>query len=155
VIRSWVTANALRAGFPCSTTSIEIPGTAWTFPGALIFLERKMLDLLIKDVLKSPGKVLALCLIVYLATLSFFVCLFLGALGARWLYKKAKALEAAEREAARERADKAREQAQPEAQKSAATVSPASAGVTVDTAPKRQYAKSAVVIPLKKTGTRD
>ena len=112
-----------------------------------------MLNLLIKDVLKSPGKVLALCLIVYLASMSFFVCLFLGALGARWLHKKAKALEAAEREAAREAADKAREKAQPEAQKDAPVVPPASTVATVQTAPTRQYAKSAVVIPLKRTGT--
>ena len=114
-----------------------------------------MLNLLIKDVLKSLGKLLALCLVVYLASMSFFVCLFLGALGARWLYKKGKALEAAEREAARELADQAREQAQPEAQKSVATASPAAADVAADAAPKRQYAKSVVVIPLKKTGTRD
>ncbi|MEM5316061.1 hypothetical protein [Paraburkholderia sp. JHI869] len=131
--------------------SIEIPGHAWLSPGALIFLERKMLDVLIKDVLKSPGKVLALCLIVYLAATSFFVSLFLVGLGVRWLHKKAKALEATEREAAREAADKAREQAQPEVQKGAPVVAPAAA--SVQTAPTRQYAKSAVVIPLKKTGT--
>lgn len=114
-----------------------------------------MLNLLIKDVIKSPGKLLALCLVVYLASMSFFVCLFLGALGARWLHKKAKALEAVEREAARELADKAREHAQPEAQKGAASKAPAPAASAVETPPKRQYAKSAVVIPLKKTGTRD
>ncbi|MCP3718504.1 MULTISPECIES: hypothetical protein [unclassified Paraburkholderia] len=112
-----------------------------------------MLNLLIKDVLKSPGKVLALCLIVYLAATSFFVSLFLVGLGVRWLQKKAKALEATEREAAREAADKAREQAQPEVQKAAAAVAPASTATPVQTAPARQYAKSAVVIPLKKTGT--
>ncbi|WP_321936221.1 hypothetical protein [Paraburkholderia sp. J8-2] len=111
-----------------------------------------MLNLLIKDVLKSPGKVLALCLIVYLAATSFFVSLFLAGLGVRWLHKKAKALEAAEREAARE-ADKAREQAQPEAQKGAAAVAQAAPSPVVQMAPARQYAKSAVVIPLKKTGT--
>jgi hypothetical protein len=112
-----------------------------------------VLNLLIKDVLKSPGKVLALCLIVYLATTSFFVCLFLGGLGVRWLHKNAKAFEAAEREAARETADKVHEQPRPEAQKGAAAVAPASTNAAVKTAPTRQYAKSAVVIPLKKTGS--
>jgi hypothetical protein len=116
-----------------------------------------MLKLLLKDLLKSPGKLLALCLVLYLATISFFVGLFLVALVVHSLKKaivtKAKALEAAEAEAARELADKAREQALAEAaQKSAAPT--AAAAQPVQSAPQRQYAKSAVVIPLKRTGTK-
>jgi len=113
-----------------------------------------MLNLLIKDVLKSPGKLLALCLVVYLASMSFLVSLFLAlAVGGKFvqmLKRKAKALEAAEAEAERARAE-AERLAAVEAQKrtAAATVQPAPA------APTRQYAKSAVVIPMKRTGTHD
>jgi hypothetical protein len=118
-------------------------------------LERKMLKLLMNDVLKSPGRLLALCLVVYLASISTFVGLFLAGIAVRVVSKrikaKAKALEAAEAEAARVLAEKAREQALSEAvQESAATETAAQPGQST---PNRQYAKSAVVIPMKRTGT--
>ncbi|MFP3708501.1 hypothetical protein SB783_31265 [Paraburkholderia sp. SIMBA_009] len=118
-----------------------------------------MLKLFVEDVLKSPGKLLALCFVVYLATMSFFVGLFLFLVAVHWLRKqimlKAKALEAAAAEAARERASEAREQAL-----KAAVAKPAEQGSTVHASaaqvtPVRQYARSAVVIPMKKTGTHD
>lgn len=119
-----------------------------------------MLELLFKHLFRSPGKLLALCLVVYLAAQSFFVGVFLAIVAARWVHKhlvlKAKALEAAEADAARELADKAREQAQAAAaQKSAGAATPAAEVATAASPVQRQYAKSAVVIPMKKTGTRD
>jgi predicted peroxiredoxin len=123
------------------------------YPWCVVFPERKMLNLLIKDALKSLGKVLALCLIVFLAASSFVVSLFLLGLGIRLLRKKAKALEATEREAAREAVDKAREQGRHEVQKCASAVAPVPTAASVQTPPARQYARSAVVIPFKKSGT--
>ncbi|WP_042303612.1 hypothetical protein [Paraburkholderia kururiensis] len=114
-----------------------------------------MLDLLnpfFRDVLKSPGKLLLLCLVVYLASTSFVVGLFLAtAVGAKLvqtLKRKAKALEAAEAEAERARAEAERVAAEKALKQAADTdTQPAAA------APTRQYARSAVVIPLKRTGT--
>ncbi|CAG9255192.1 conserved hypothetical protein [Paraburkholderia unamae] len=121
-----------------------------------------MLKLLFKDLLRSPGKLLAMCFVVYLASISFFVGCFLAFAALGWLRKtliaKAKALEAAEAEAAREYADKVREQAKAAvASRQAETdVAPASgAAVVIPMTPKRRYAKSAVVVPFKKTGTKD
>ena len=114
-----------------------------------------MLKLLLKDVLKSPGKLLALCFVVYLASMSFFVGLLLCAIGARWFHKhlvvKARAIEAAEAEAAPDFAEQAQKAA---AQKTSANATSAPTAVAEPaTNPQRQYAKSAVVIPLKKTGS--
>lgn len=113
-----------------------------------------MLDLLnpyFKDVLTSPAKLLALCLVVFLASTSFVVSLFLamavcGKL-AQTLKRKAKALEAAEAEAERARAEAERVVALDALKQAAAVAQPA------PPAPARQYARSAVVIPLKRTGT--
>ncbi|CAG9208285.1 hypothetical protein EHZ19_24935 [Paraburkholderia bannensis] len=117
-----------------------------------------MLKLFVGDVMKSPGKLLALCLVVYLATMSFFVGLFLFLVAIHWVRKqimlKAKAFEAAEAEAARERANEVREQALKADAKPAEQVAPVSVAVAQVT-PVRQYARSAVVIPMKKTGTHD
>jgi hypothetical protein len=119
----------------------------------LIFLERKMLKLLFKDAIKTPGTLLALCFVMYLASMSFFVAAFLLLLAARWLQKtiqqKAKAVEAAEAEAARAQA------AKPAVAPAtvAPTVAAANEATAAQPAPKRQYAKSAVVIPFK-AGTR-
>ncbi|HKR42211.1 MAG TPA: hypothetical protein VJU59_21480 [Paraburkholderia sp.] len=116
-----------------------------------------MRKLFVEDVLKSPGKLLALCFIVYLAATSFFVGIFLCFVAVRWFRKqlvlKAKALEAADAEAARERANEAREQALNTATANAAAQ--ASPTPVTQTPPARQYARSAVVIPMKKTGTHD
>jgi uncharacterized membrane protein len=137
-----------------------------------IFLERKMLTVLFKDAIKSPGKLLALCLVLYLATVSFFVAGFLALLAARWIQKsmqqKAKAIEAAEAEAeaARIEAEKlaaaARaSQAATRAAKATVAAAPvasvaASAANDPNATPSTaapQYAKSAVVIPFR-TGTQ-
>jgi flagellar biosynthesis component FlhA len=122
----------------------------------MILLERKMLKLLFKDAIKTPGKLLALCLVVYLATISFFVLGFVLLLAARWLQKhmqqKAKALEAAEAEAAKAKVTRT-ETAQPVVAAALKVAAAANDNVAVAPAPKRQYAKSAVVIPFK-TGTQ-
>ncbi|REG45417.1 hypothetical protein B0G80_9012 [Paraburkholderia sp. BL6669N2] len=120
-----------------------------------------MLKVLFKNAITSPAKLLALCFVVYLATISFAVVGFLLLLSMRWLMvtmkKKAKAIEAAEAEA---------ETARAEAEKLAASRQMAANGsvqdVPVATAsndsvaapmPMKRYAKSAVIIPFK-TGTQ-
>ncbi|WP_028214402.1 hypothetical protein [Paraburkholderia mimosarum] len=120
-----------------------------------------MLNLLIKDVLMSPGKLVAVCFVLYLASMSMFVSLFLAlAVGGKFvqmLKRKAKALEAAEAEAERARAE-AERVAAVEAQKQATAVAAAAAAAAAQpeaAAPTRQYAKSAVVIPMKRTGTHN
>lgn len=127
-----------------------------------------MLKVLFKDVLKSPGKLLALCLIVYLAAVSFFVAGFLLLVAARWIQKsmqqKAKAIAAAEAEseAARIETEKlaAAARAAQTAKTAVADTPVASAAGLAANDPSAsqstalpQYAKSAVVIPFR-TGTQ-
>ena len=138
---------------------IETARQRLAIPLCVIFLERKMLNLLIRDVLKSPGKLVAVCFVLYLASMSMFVSLFLAlAVGGKFvqtLKRKAKALEAAEAEAERARAE-AERVAAVEAQKQATAAAAAAPAVQPEAAaPTRQYAKSAVVIPLKRTGTHN
>jgi cytoskeletal protein RodZ len=118
-----------------------------------------MLELFVKDVLKSPGKLVALCFVVYLAATSFFVGVFLAAAAVYWLRKqlmlKAKALQAAEAEIERQRVDQAREEAVKKAAAANTAQAPSAPTPAPQATPIRQYAKSAVVIPMKKTGTRD
>lgn len=118
-----------------------------------------MLELFVKDVLKSPGKLVALCFVVYLATTSFFVGVFLAVATVYWLRKqlmlKAKALQAAEAEIERQRADQAREEALKKADAASVAQAPAASATATQATPIRQYARSAVVIPMKKTGTQD
>jgi len=115
-----------------------------------------MLKLLLKDAIKHPGKLLALCFVVYLASMSFFVACFLALLGAglarKSIQQKVKAAEAAEAEAANAEALKV-QAAQPVAAATMTATAAANDTVAAPPAPKRQYAKSAVVIPFK-TGTR-
>ncbi|MFL9876498.1 hypothetical protein [Paraburkholderia megapolitana] len=120
-----------------------------------------MLKLLFKDVLTSPARLLAVCLVVYLATLSFFVAGFLGLLALRWIHKSFKQMEKAADLAEAEKAGAKHSQpaatvpasAGVDATRTAATVIDLTSASPEPAAPKRQYAKSAVVIPLK-TGTR-
>ncbi|MGF6851157.1 hypothetical protein [Paraburkholderia sp. CI3] len=123
-----------------------------------------MLKVLFKDGFKTPGKLLALCLVVYLATISIVVAGFLILLAVSWvkfeMKKKAKAIEAdeADAEAARieteklaaaaRAADAAKARTAPVAHATAAANDPA-----VKPAPIKQYAKSAVIVPFK-TGTQ-
>ncbi|OLL27760.1 hypothetical protein BTH42_31655 [Burkholderia sp. SRS-W-2-2016] len=119
-----------------------------------------MLKVLVNGAEKTPGKLLALCLVVYLATISFAVALVVGLVAASWLQrammKKAKAIEAAQADA---------EAARIETEKLAAAARAADAGnahtaavahataaandPAVRPAPIKQYAKSAVVVPFK------
>lgn len=120
-----------------------------------------MLKLLLKDVLTSPAKLLACCLVIYLATMSFFVAGFLGLLAIRWIQKTVRQMEKAAEHAEAEKARAKQTQtaapvpasASMDATRTAATVTDLTPASSEPTAPKRQYAKSAVVIPLK-TGTR-
>jgi hypothetical protein len=126
----------------------------------VIFLERKMVKVLFKDAIKSPGKLFALCFVVYLATISIAVAGFLMLLAARWvsveMKKKAKAIEAAEAEAeaARVEAEKlaASQRMATQVKAQAVPVATASNDSVATPTPMKQYAKSAVVIPFK-TGT--
>ncbi|MGF6439542.1 hypothetical protein [Paraburkholderia youngii] len=123
-----------------------------------------MLKVLFNGALKTPGKLLALCLVVYLATISFAVALIVGLVAANGLYKammkKATAIEAAEAdaEAARIETEKlaAAARAADAAKARTATVAHATAAANdpaAQPAPMKQYAKSAVVVPFK-TGTQ-
>jgi hypothetical protein len=145
--------------------SIETTGRCPDIPPVReIFLERKMLKVLFKDAIRSPGKLLALCLVVYLAAASFFVAGFLLLVAARWIQKsmqqKAKAIAAAEAEAeaARIEAEKLAAAARvAQTAKSAVADTPvasAAGPAANDPSASRstavpQYAKSAVVIPFK------
>jgi hypothetical protein len=118
-----------------------------------------MLEHFVKDVLKSPGKLVALCFVIYLASMSFFVGVFLAAAAVYWLREqlmiKAKALQAADAELERQRADQARDEALRKATAANAAQTPATPAAASQSTPARQYARSAVVIPMKKTGTHD
>ncbi|TCK33427.1 hypothetical protein B0G84_7647 [Paraburkholderia sp. BL8N3] len=119
-----------------------------------------MLKVLLKDAIKSPATVLALCFIVYFATISFVVSGFLFVLAAHWVVKEIKKKEKgilaaeADAEAARIETEKLVARAAAEAK---AQVAPAATAASNDNnakpAPMKQYAKSAVVLPFK-TGTR-
>ncbi|HHX4058055.1 TPA: hypothetical protein ACU967_006915 [Burkholderia contaminans] len=115
----------------------------------MTFLEREMLTLLFKSAFKSPFKLLALCLVLYIATTSFFVAGIVMLAVAHWAKtefdkrrRAAQAPEVAERPAGSDAAQ----------QLHRAAKVPAANDATEST-PKRQYAKSAVVIPIK-TGTK-
>lgn len=118
-----------------------------------------MLELFVKDVLKSPGKLLALCFVIYLASMSFFVGIFLAAAAFYWVRKqlmlKARALQAADAELERQRADQVRDEALRKATAANAAQTPLASAAASPATPARQYARSAVVIPMKKTGTHD
>ena len=106
-----------------------------------------MLKLLLKDLVRSPARLLAVCLVIYLATMSFFVAVFLAVIAGRYirnaLIQKAHAVHAAAAEAARAEVSVA---TPPAPAKAVPIEEPAVAALT------RQYAKSAVVIPFR-TGT--
>ncbi|WP_321817839.1 MULTISPECIES: hypothetical protein [unclassified Paraburkholderia] len=118
-----------------------------------------MLELFVKDVLKSPGKLVALCFVIYLASMSFFVGVFLAAATVYWVRKqlmlKARAIQAADAELERQRADQVRDEALRQAAAASAFQTPAVPAAANQATPARQYARSAVVIPMKKTGTHD
>jgi hypothetical protein len=115
-----------------------------------------MRKVLFRNAITSPGKLVALCFVVYFATISFAVAAFLLLLSARWVMvemkKKAKAIEAAE--AARAEAQKlASRQMAASGSVENVTASAAANDRVAAPAPAKQYAKSAVVIPFK-TGTQ-
>ena len=117
-----------------------------------------MLRVVFKDAITSPGKLLALCMVVYFATISIAVAGILILLAARWvtleMKKKAKAIEAAEAEAARVESEKAAVEQQMATQSKVEVVPSTTASNDSAASPARtkQYAKSAVVIPFR-TGT--
>ncbi|WP_324148439.1 hypothetical protein [Paraburkholderia sp.] len=119
-----------------------------------------MLTVLFKDAIKSPRKVLAMCFIVYFATISFVVSTFLVLLAVHWVVKemkkKGKAILAAEAdaEAARIETEKLAARAAADAKAEVASAASVAANDSnAKPAPMKQYAKSAVVLPFK-TGTR-
>jgi len=120
-----------------------------------------MLKVLLKNAIKSPSprKVLALCFIVYFASISFVVASFLLLLAGSWLVaamkKKARTIIAAEAEAEAASLEVAKPAAPAaDARTQAAPVTSAAANDSnAQPAPMKQYAKSAVVLPFK-TGTQ-
>ncbi|APA90427.1 hypothetical protein BJG93_33095 (plasmid) [Paraburkholderia sprentiae WSM5005] len=123
-----------------------------------------MLKVMFKDALKTPGKLLALCLVVYLATISIVVAGFLILLAVSWvkveMKKKAKAIEAAEAEAEAARIETEKLAAAARAADAAkvrtadvAHATEAANDAAAQPAPTKQYAKSAVVVPFR-TGTQ-
>lgn len=93
----------------------------------------------VSKAIKSPGWLFAVCFALWFAAHSFFAFLFVSAAVATWIKRSIKP---------------SKEEATEEAKAAKAAVSaPAPADEKV-TPIKRQYAKSAVVIPLK-TGTDD
>ncbi|ABX19239.1 hypothetical protein KTE49_13860 [Burkholderia multivorans] len=119
-----------------------------------------MLQSLIGGAFKSPGKFLALCFAVYLAAHSILVSVFLAIAGFHYFKNAAKT---ARRDAERDAAIRHDRDENPQhANRAQATA--ARSDVKASTTPQRQYAKSAVVIPLKpainpavetmKTGTK-
>ena len=112
-----------------------------------------MLKFLLANALRSPGRLLALCVVIYIASQSFFVALFVVGLVIAAIRseikKKLKAAEVQEAEAKQAEAEQLRSDI--------ATAQPAKTEVPaepVKPAPVREYAKSAVVIPFR-TGTRN
>lgn len=112
-----------------------------------------MLKLLLANALRSPGRLLALCVVIYIASISFFVGLFVVVLVIAAvrseIKKKLKAAEAQATETKQAEAEQLRSDfAKAQSEK---TEVPAEPGKP---APVREYAKSAVVIPFR-TGTRN
>ncbi|MBN3785693.1 hypothetical protein [Burkholderia sp. Ac-20353] len=109
-----------------------------------------MLKFLFQNAIKSPFKLFAICMVVYLATMSFFVAGLLALLAGSWLRteiaKQRKAMEEAQAAERAEAAEAAKLATQRVAQ---ATAAAANDDVANTTPPKRRYAKSAVVRPLK------
>jgi hypothetical protein len=133
-----------RAFFPCSFEHRNRQTDVWPAPCALIFLERKMPDHSFEFSPKLLMKLLAASFLLYLASQSFFVAIFLVlAVGTHIKRKISKSKDRSSRHAKNAPADVAPNQA--------AVVSPQPQPIQ-PTVPKRQYAKSAVVIPFK-TGT--
>jgi hypothetical protein len=105
---------------------------------------------LTKQVLRSPVKLFLLCLVLYLASRSFFVAgaLMLMAIGyVRGLIRQ-QAKETMARAKAESDAEASRSVATPPAKQ--APIATGSSGPQ----PQREYAKSAVILPFK-TGTRN
>ncbi|MGU7775636.1 hypothetical protein ACV229_36475 [Burkholderia sp. MR1-5-21] len=109
-----------------------------------------MLKRLFKNAIKSPFKLFALCMVVYLATMSMFVAGFIVLLAGSWLRteiaKQRKAMEEADAAERAEAAEAAKLAKQRVAQ---ATAAAANDDVAHPTPPNQRYAKSAVVLPLK------
>ncbi|WP_250518916.1 hypothetical protein [Caballeronia sp. ATUFL_M1_KS5A] len=95
---------------------------------------------LVLKAMKSPGWLVAVCFALWLAAHSFFAFMFVSFVVFSWLKRSIKAA------LKEEKADDSKAPAH-------AVVAPAPADANV-TPIKRQYAKSAVVVPLK-TGTDD
>jgi hypothetical protein len=118
-----------------------------------------MLELIFKNAIKHPVKLLALCYVAYLASMSFFVVGLLLLLAAGWIRQKVKAAAKARAEAVAEteRAEAAKVKtvmAEPVAKVEHINVAPAVNDITAaQPTPIRQYARSAVVIPFR-SGTR-
>ena len=94
---------------------------------------------------RSPASFLAVCFALWLAAHSFFAAMFVSFVALMWAKKAIRDASKAEDEAGDAKAATVAATAQPKAEPTpAASVTPI----------KRQYAKSAVIVPFK-TGTDD
>lgn len=94
------------------------------------------------DLIKRPFKLLMLCMVLYLASQSFVVGLFVAIVAVSFMYQKVVAIgrtvPAAPKVSMPDYPSKSKPEApQPEKQ------------------PEQQYERSAVVTPIRKTGTHD
>jgi hypothetical protein len=133
-----------RACFPCSFEHRnDLVLLVQTSLCALIFLERKMLKLLFIKAFKSPIALLAVCCVVYLAAHSFFVGVFVAVAVFAWI--KRSVLSKKKDEDASNDSKAVVPAAVPLQPKAVAETH-----APLVTPIRRQYAKSAVAIPIKK-----
>ena len=105
-----------------------------------------MLKSLFSGAFKSPVKFLALCLAVYIAAHSIFVALLMVAAAVNYFKSSAKKEPRSSDRDSADRQEPANEASQPAARSQVGSARP---DVQPTPVPQRQYAKSAVVIPMK------
>ena len=109
-----------------------------------------MLTSLFSSAFKSPVKLLALCLAAYIAAHSIIVFVFMAIAAVHHFKSSAKG---APRQSDRDTADRHDVDESPRHAKSG-PVTTAKAEAQAPAVPQRQYAKSAVVIPIKASSNR-
>ncbi|MCA7889935.1 hypothetical protein QZM25_31790 [Burkholderia contaminans] len=109
-----------------------------------------MLKSLFSGAFKSPVKFLALCLAAYIAAHSIIVFVFMAIAAVHHFKSSAKG---APRQSDRDSADRHDADESPRHAKSS-PVTTANAEAQAPAVPQRQYAKSAVVIPIKASSNR-
>jgi hypothetical protein len=150
----------LRADF-LAQVSIETAGRCPDIPLCVrLYLERIMFKHLLKDAFKSPWKLLGVCLVIYMASMSMFVSGILVLAGIRHLRREHRGKMKAMRETEIREHGESDAQAKADApvahqantiKRQAAANDAIQQSASKQT--QKQYAKSAVVVPFK-TGSR-